>query len=368
MTSFYANTKAAFEHAYERAFNGEDLSDLSFLSTNFHLENILQYEDGTIERLEAFESYRTANEKFTIEFILRNGMYPFSREKRDKTIAQAREISLDKQKISELLQKTKFCTNWKHQSYDEKRHGPCRYAHSLKNDYKPPTCLYGTFCEKRDCDKNHGLSTEEWISLKQITVPIFKKEMKEEFCRCIWTKKRCGIPECPFMHSIWEWLENFPEYKKMDGNELMSSLTIPCKAFRSTEQNKKAPEDPYEDPYLSKEETNENDEDEDENENDEDEDEDDDGPVIKIDQGAIKTFFENFDIEQQVKRQYEMELEAEREFEIFQTQAQGEPEYTEYVKTMSTLLEMPKNQLQKMVENGKQHIIDEWLQRKIVFA
>lgn len=358
---FYANAQAAFGRVYDKG----DLKGLAAIARNFLLQNILQYEEGTSERFQAFESYRNTNFEITIEYILRNGMYPFSREKREETIANAREILLNEQKMSQLLQKTKFCENWKHQlSYDEKRHGPCRFAHTI-DDYNPPCCLYGVFCEKDNCDKNHGLSNEEWILLKGITVPILKKEMKEEFCRCIWTKKRCGIPECPFMHSIWEWLENFPEYKKMDGIELMSSLTIPCKAFRSTEQNKKAPEDPY----LAKEtKDNDNDNENDEDENENDDDDDDDGPVIKIDQGAIKTFFENFDIEQQVKRQYQMEMEAEREFEIFQNQAQDEPEYTEYVKTMSTLLEMPKNQLQKMVENGKQHIIDEWLQRKIVFA
>lgn len=355
-TSFYTNPATALQRG--------DLNSLKRVASNFLLVNILQYPEGTPERLQAFESYKAADMGFTMDYILRNGMYPFSKEKRDETIARARQISQDEQKMGELLQKTKFCTNWKHASgHDEKRHGPCRFAHTIE-EYNPPSCLYGTFCEKVNCDKNHGLSKEEWISLNQITVPILKKEMKEEFCRCIWTKKRCGIPECPFMHSIWEWLENFPEYKKMDGIELMSTLTIPCKAFRSTEQNKKA----VADPYLSKENDNDDDEEDEEDEDEDNDDEDDDGPVIVIDQVAIKTFFENFDIEQQVKRQYEMEMAAELEFERFQAEAQDEPEYTEYVKTMSTLLEMPKNQLQKMVENGKQHIIDEWLQRKIVFA
>jgi hypothetical protein len=357
-TSFYANTTKG---AFERVYKG-DLKGLAAIARNFLLENILRYEEDTSERLQAFESYRNTDFEITIKHILQNGMYPFSREKREETIAKAREISLDKEKMNQLVQKTSFCTNWKHASgYDEKRHGPCRFAHTI-DDYNPPLCLNGVFCEKDQCDKNHGLSKPEWILLKGITVPVAKKEMKEEFCRCVWTKKRCGIPECPFMHSIWELLENFPEYKKLDGMELMSTLTIPCKAFRSTEQNKKAV-----DAFEEVQDEVQEDEVEKNNEDDE-EDEEDDGPVIKIDQVAIKTFFENFDVEQEVKRQYEMEMAAEMEFEIFQTQAQDEPEYTEYVKTMSTLLEMPKNQLQKMVENGKQHIIDEWLQRKIVFA
>jgi hypothetical protein len=357
-TSFYANTQGAFERVYKG-----DLKGLAAIARNFLLENILRYEEDTSERLQAFESYRNTDFEITIKHILQNGMYPFSREKRDETIAKAREISFDKQKMSQLVQKTSFCTNWKHASgYDEKRHGPCTFAHTI-DDYNPPRCLNGVFCEKDQCDKNHGLSKPEWILLKGITVPVAKKEMKEEFCRCVWTKKRCGIPECPFMHSIWELLENFPEYKKLDGMELMSRLTIPCKAFRSTEQNKKAPvaEEEEVDEEVEVDEKNKNKVEEHED----DEDDEDDGPLIKIDQVAIKTFFENFDVEQEVKRQYEMEMAAEMELEIFQAQNQ---EYSEYVNTMSTLLEIPKNQLQKMVENGKQHIIEEWLQRKIVFA
>jgi hypothetical protein len=99
-------------------------------------------------------------------------------------------------------------------------------------------------------------------------------------------------------------------------------------------------------------------------ENDEDEeDEEDDDLVIVIDQGAIKTFFENFDLETQIKRQHQLEMEYE-EYEV-ESEPEPEPEYSEYVKTMATLLGMPENQLQKLVENGKQHVIDQWLQRKM---
>jgi len=94
---------------------------------------------------------------------------------------------------------------------------------------------------------------------------------------------------------------------------------------------------------------------------DEDEEDDEDDLVIVIDQGAIKTFFENFDLETQIKRQHQLEME----YEEYEVESEPEPEYSEYVKTMATLLGMPENQLQKLVENGKQHVIDQWLQRKM---
>jgi hypothetical protein len=334
------------------------------ITRNFLETNIARFEVGSPERLEAFERYSKTmkSPQNTIEFILRNGMYPFCEKKRDETMASAREISLDKQKMGLLLQKTKFCTNWKHASgYDETIHGPCGFAHTL-DDYNPPHCVFGLFCEKDQCDKNHGvLSKQEWVSLKSISVPVVKKEMKPEFCRCLWTKKRCQVSECPFMHSLWELLENFQEYKKLSGVELMREITIPCKAFRSTEQNKK--EVKADDMEIEEQPIEEEKEAAAAEENDDEDDEDDeeDDLVIVIDQGAIKTFFENFDLETQIKRQHQLEME----YEEYEVESEPEPEYSEYVKTMATLLGMPENQLQKLVENGKQHVIDQWLQRKM---
>ena len=63
-------------------------------------------------------------------------MYPFSQKKYEETMTQAKIISADKEKMSNLTKKTKFCTNWKHISgvtltCDPTTGYECGFAHTL---------------------------------------------------------------------------------------------------------------------------------------------------------------------------------------------------------------------------------------------
>ena len=381
MNSLYKYPEFVFQRIWMDETDG-----LFAVARNFMETDIGQYPVGSKERWTAVESYKeflnsTLKQKIVIQFILENGMYPFLQEAYIETMKKAQEIAQDKSKMKALVQQTSFCSNWNHQdgAYNPK-YGPCNFAHTME-EYKPPHCIYERFCEKDACNKNHGiLTTDEWIYVKDITVPVFKQQVQLEFCRSVWKNSReqpraevfCRVPNCPYMHSIWELLEKFPNYKQKTGIELMESITIPCAAFRATDQNKKEKHiltaADVESEYVPKDAEDDVEDDEDDEEVEEVDSDDDDGPSIFIDQQAIQSH--NDDIEAHIVFQEMQKDDIDVQLAFQEMQEEEEESIVaksdDYVMTMANLLDMPLIQIQDMVDMGKKHIVDMWLEKKMM--
>ena len=125
--------------------------------------------------------------------------YPYDKQRYIFVTEKAKQLSKD---MSSLTKKTRFC--FRGGKCDT---SVCGFAHSI-DEWNPPFCLQQEFCLVPDCDKNHGLTKEEYIELRNIKVPE-KKEKKSlvctKFCRNMKEKMPCGHKGCPFAHSLWEY-------------------------------------------------------------------------------------------------------------------------------------------------------------------
>jgi hypothetical protein len=397
--SFYGSTQLAFENVFAQ----HNPTGLRAIGRNFLQTNISRFSVDEVNlRNEAFRHFcdvMKSEEKLQslIQFILTKGMYPFCQNKYEETMKKAKLFSTDKEQMSSLLKKTKFCTNWKHTSSvltsDPLTGYECKFAHSLE-EYNPSTCIFGLFCEKDDCELNHGVLTkEEWIQFSGVVMPTTQLQKKNGFCVNVLKKKRCCLKNCPYLHSVSQLFDTFPETKNLVGMELMTHLlsirncpnmdsiwqlfidfpkakelsavelttqfSIPFYIFQSTELNVYDKEKEQEDEIKFTEELKRRLDMEEEvvvddikEEEDEDEDE---GPTIII----------------RVETKDELEFEKNQRQFVFETEMnhlqydEVKVVYDEYVTTMSDQLDLPQSMIYKMVCDGKTKIIEEWLEKRI---
>ena len=165
---------------------------ISHLYRNFLVANVVYLPVGTSQRRQAFEALKTP----TMPVI--GTTYPFNSQRYAYVTQKAKELAKN---MASITAKTRFCS----------RGGKCdtticQFAHSIE-EWNPPFCLQQEFCLATDCDKNHGLTKEEFIELKNIKVPTQKKTSLEctQFCRNMKGEMPCGHKGCTFAHSLWEY-------------------------------------------------------------------------------------------------------------------------------------------------------------------
>lgn len=165
---------------------------ISHLYRNFLVANVVYLPVGTSQRRQAFEALKTP----TMPVI--GDTYPFNSQRYAHVTKKAKELAKN---MASITAKTRFCS----------RGGKCdtticQFAHSIE-EWNPPFCLQQEFCLVPDCDKNHGLTKEEFVELKNIKVPTQKKTSLEctQFCRNMKGEMPCGHKGCTFAHSLWEY-------------------------------------------------------------------------------------------------------------------------------------------------------------------
>lgn len=97
--------------------------------------------------------------------------------------------------VQKLTEKTKYCTNKIPHEIET-----CTYAHSYE-EWKPPYCIWQEFCNNPSCDKNHGLSKEEYMMLESQ-----KTMVNTKFCMLMKEDKPCNYKHCNFCHSFWDYV------------------------------------------------------------------------------------------------------------------------------------------------------------------
>ena len=165
---------------------------ISHLYRNFLVANVVYLPVGTSQRRQAFEVLKTP------PMPVLGATYPFNSQRYAHVTKKAKELAKN---MASITAKTRFCS----------RGGKCdtticQFAHSVE-EWNPPFCLQQEFCLVPDCDKNHGLTKEEFVELKNIKVPTQKKTSLEctQFCRNMKGEMPCGHKGCTFAHSLWEY-------------------------------------------------------------------------------------------------------------------------------------------------------------------
>lgn len=163
------------------------------LYRTFLFANVISLPPDTPERRKAFEMLMSP------PMPILGATYPYNAQRHAFVREQAKQLSKN---MSSLTIKTRFCSRG-----DKCDKSVCGFAHTIE-EWNPPFCLQQEFCLVPDCDKNHGLTKEEYIELRDIKVPE-KKEKKSlvctQFCRNMKEKMPCGHKGCPFAHSLWEY-------------------------------------------------------------------------------------------------------------------------------------------------------------------
>ena len=166
---------------------------LPALYRNFLTAQVVYLPAGSPERRKAFEALVSP------AMPVLGATYPFNAQRYAFVTEKAKQLSKD---MSSLTKKTRFCSRG-----GKCDTSVCGFAHSI-DEWNPPFCLQQEFCLVADCDKNHGLTKEEYIELRNIKVPE-KKEKKSlvctQFCHNMKPNMPCGHKGCPFAHSLWEY-------------------------------------------------------------------------------------------------------------------------------------------------------------------
>jgi hypothetical protein len=166
---------------------------LPALYRNYLISKVVYLPADSPERRKAFEALVSP------AMPVLGATYPFNAQRYAFVTQQAKQLSKN---MSSLTNKTRFCSRG-----DKCDKSVCGFAHTIE-EWNPPFCLQQEFCLVPDCDKNHGLTKEEYIELRNIKVPE-KKEKKSlvctQFCRNMKEQTPCGHKGCPFAHSLWEY-------------------------------------------------------------------------------------------------------------------------------------------------------------------
>jgi len=132
--------------------------------------------------------------------MISNHTHSFHDETRYRFVMS--EASRLSKNTTEITKKTRMCTRGKHDKES------CTFAHS-DEEWVPPYCLYQEFCNSHDCDKNHGLSSDEYRLLHDIApspapTPYSEKMalVNTKFCQSMKENEPCANAKCTFCHSV----------------------------------------------------------------------------------------------------------------------------------------------------------------------
>jgi hypothetical protein len=128
---------------------------------------------------------------------------------KEKVFNEAKRICSNPDLMKKHFEKSKFCIHINTANHDKMK---CSYAHGPE-DYSPPKCFNGKFCNKNGCELFHqNMETiESYMKKLSITFPTVielekfeSSNVNTKLCSIMKENRPCNKKNCGYAHSLWE--------------------------------------------------------------------------------------------------------------------------------------------------------------------